>query len=272
MKKTLLAVAVAGTLALSNVASADTILGITINPGDFLQIGTIWEGSLSTNGTGTIQATGEQLVGVGVVDVIKDADGNVTWASRTNGVYLAFYVDSHITQAIIDPAPAGPPINVLFSGGAAHFYQLNAAFTPVTGDYAASKAIIAAGNLFLDVTGGTSRLCTAADACIGGVGTAVTLDSTINSGNLGNIGSASGSGFLNVTGAGAADSILNTNSLIGGNDMVLGSSFNSGTATKGFGASGSIDIRGEVVPEPATLSLLGLGLLGLGAMRRRRNS
>ncbi|MBK9702632.1 MAG: hypothetical protein IPO75_03745 [Betaproteobacteria bacterium] len=109
MKKTLLAVAVAGTLALSNVASADTILGITINPGDFLQIGTIWEGSLSTNGTGTIQATGEQLVGVGVVDVIKDADGNVTWASGTNGVYLAFYFDSYITQSHYRPCSSRPP-------------------------------------------------------------------------------------------------------------------------------------------------------------------
>ena len=61
MKKTLLAAAVAGALALSNGASAATILGITINPGDFLQIGTIYEGTLASNGTDPILAPGDVL-------------------------------------------------------------------------------------------------------------------------------------------------------------------------------------------------------------------
>lgn len=269
MKRTLLAAAVAGALALSNAASAVTVGGITIDPGYYLQIGTIWEGA-GPNGTSTIVNPGQELVGVGVIDTIKDGGGNVVWASGNNGSYLAFHFNNYIAEAII-PLGSPLPYNVLFSGGAAHFYQLGSAFTP-TGNYVADSATIAAGNLWLDAIADTSSSCVAADGCLNGVGTGITLNSLILSGTLGAIGAGTGFGFLSVTGLGAVDQYLNTNVLNGGaSDMVLGSNFNAAASTAGYSTSGSVDVRGVALPEPGSLALLGIGLFGLGALRRRGN-
>ncbi|MCC5852778.1 MAG: PEP-CTERM sorting domain-containing protein [Alkalimonas sp.] len=45
--------------------------------------------------------------------------------------------------------------------------------------------------------------------------------------------------------------------------------FNAGNP---FSQVGTLDVRGNSIPEPATLGILGLGLLGLGGMARRKKA
>lgn len=52
--------------------------------------------------------------------------------------------------------------------------------------------------------------------------------------------------------------------LVGSGDVVGG-----GGLTNGYGARSDIDAQLNAIPEPATLLLTGLGLLGMGALRRR---
>ena len=269
MRKTGIALAIALAMG-AGAASAANVNGVTFAGGAYFEVGDVYEGSLNSDGTAAILAPGEILAGVGRIDTIKDSQGNVTWSRGQNGVYLSYWFDSYKTQAINSAVPATPPFNVIFSGGAIHFYTSAAEFTP-TGSFAADQATISAGNLWLDATGATTRLCTAADNCVDGVGTPIALDSFILSGSLGSIGSGAGNGLLNFTG-GPAQLYLDTNAFPGGSDAALGSSFNSGSATAGYAASGSIDIRGVALPEPATLSVMGLALLGMAGIRRRKAS
>ncbi|MBB5366905.1 MULTISPECIES: PEP-CTERM sorting domain-containing protein [unclassified Janthinobacterium] len=266
LSKMALAISAAAFLSMSGMAQATpiTINGVTFESGATLVIGTLFEGEVSSGYTAPITAAGQELGGVGIVDAIKDKNGVTIWSSGDNGTELTFRFGGFIAEA---PTGAGP-ININFSGGIVDFFTGFGA----TKDFAApnvATALLTASNgtPFLNLVGGsTGVFCPLA-------GVNCTLQSSVLSGTLQSIGSGVGNGFLDVTaGPGAANAAFDTNSLPGGHDLALSSSFDSLSANGGFAVSGSLALKRADIPEPSTIALLGLGLLAAGASSRRRRA
>jgi hypothetical protein len=206
-----------------------------------------------------ITGSGQTLNGIGLVNVI-DQGLTTTWTNGQNGVELAFYFTNYTSNA------SGFP-TITFTGGNAAFYVLPAG-TNISGgsNLAADIATIQSGTLFLTVNAAPEDA--AGD----------TLVSTITSGaSIGSYSAGDGNGFLDVVGGPAAGAFgtgtftneFDTNGL---SDLSLTTDFTVGSTVAGAGVAGSATLKANAVPEPASLSVTGFGLLALAAFRRRKHS
>jgi hypothetical protein len=105
--------------------------------------------------------------------------------------------------------------------------------------------------------------------------TGLTLTASFDGSNPSLAGLLTGNGFLDVVAnGGLATTNLDTNTRKYGSDLAFSSSFNFQVApTSGFVAAqyGTSSLSGNSIPEPESLALVGLGLLGLAASRRRKS-
>lgn len=290
-RKALIAATLGGAIGLPSAASAITINGITFAPGSIFELGELWEAErLETCGTpsltscnGFIDAVGEELVGVGVITSIRAADNSVLWADGDNGKQLTIYFDSFFAENIdveIDPITDVGTAQILFSGGSVKLFAQDYVddFDP-TLTQAGGIARATQGDLWLELEG-APLLNTVA------FGNAITLVSEadgINPLDPLASGTVAGFGRLDVvlSDATEADDYLDTNTF-GCTSISTGGfcPYDSDKSFESIGGlqpggntewvfSGNVTVRDFAVPEPGTLALLGAGLIGIGARRRK---
>lgn len=277
-RKTLIAAALGGAIGLPGAASALTIDGITFAAGAIFETIDLFEGE--RNG-GPITAPGQELIGIGIVNRILDPANNVLWQNGQNGRELTVYFRNYIAENFSTTStPNVIGIDTIgFTGGIVEIYSDSTPDFTAAGTLAQGIASASDGNLWLSLAGSP----------VGGLGaislTPITLQSTgIRNGNAGLpftfANNITGSGMLDVTG-GATAAYFDTDQF--GCDASAAAPCPD-SADKTFTSSGQLPLvpggawafrgTGEVqnfavIPEPGTLALLGAGLVGIAARRRK---
>lgn len=231
-----------------------------IPTGGSFTISTIYEGSGSSNGAAPLLTVGDTIEGIGFVNTILDANNVVVWNNAPND-QLAVIFQAFTAVSISSPTA---PIEIQFTGGMLDIYTTAASLKP-TGHFTSDVATIMGSQtgLFLSTVGAPTIF----------PNSLVTQDAFINAGNLFNIGAGSAQGFLNVRNGsqGGSQAANIAKGAVQGNDLSYASSFNSDT-TNGYAASGSLTLKSlaVTVPEPGSLALLAIGVLGFATSSRLR--
>lgn len=245
-KKVLAGVAVAAALATSAQASMITVGGITWDPDSLYP--DFGAGSLAIH-QDINQTTGE-LTGYGVIKSINGID--LAPATELTLIFSGFMPTAP------NFIPATGSVNVGYTGGIVKIYADSVA-NPLT-QHVSNRSDI-----------NTVSYANAGDGLLW-------LDLVVNPLNpfVGNVYAATlaqGGGGLNVIG-GAAALNFDTNTLAFGSDITFSNTFTKNVfAPNGqlVSSNGVGDINGNSIPEPESLALVGLGLLGLAALRRRKS-
>jgi hypothetical protein len=221
-----------------------------------------------------IVTIGQELFGIFNITQINSADGNTTfWNGNgsTDGTQLVGFFEG----LIAGPDQTGTPTGISFTAGHLALFNVpNGTYSPSTNPNTKD---------YLDQLCGGSATCLAnpwlTANFVPGINDAFgpTADATLQA-VFATTNVNAGFGYLSVTG-GANGAFFDTNGFHFNNfpdaDLFLRSNFVLATpqtcfANNGWQVCSDDPIIGARIPEPATLLLLGLGALALGAIRRNK--
>lgn len=200
--------------------------------------------------------------------ISNDGFNTLLWTQGSGGEYITGMFHG-LEDAVVNGGTTASKVEAHSTGGSVQFYVDN-----TLANYSAGAALGAAGRTgaasFTGATNGTLWLdmnfAGTADSDYSGLA----YQSNFSTASL----NGSGSGYLDVVGGSYAGQIKKgTETDLDGNkrDAFLQSTYSPNSNAPSWTVTNRGGLDTNVIPEPASLALFGLGLAGLASLRRRKN-